>query len=115
MIKISKGLRSITRNEDCLARVGGDEFVIILADWMNLEYGDDSKFREDFSKKLLKLGKELADDFRDSGHSTYRHLTVLDYGFAYLSKKHDFKDAYARADRNSKRMKEINDLSLVKI
>lgn len=95
---VASRLKNCFRDSDCVARVGGDEFAVIMSEVK-------SKFNLiDKADKLLDIMRE---PFEFEGQTYHQHISV---GVIYISqtKKMSYLDAYKRADLALYESKENN-------
>lgn len=82
-----KGLRSITRNTDLVARLGGDKFVIFIQNVSNLEA---------VCKCAGKINEAL---IMNCGEGNHRITVTASIGIAVVDGETTFKELYERADK----------------
>jgi diguanylate cyclase (GGDEF)-like protein/PAS domain S-box-containing protein len=78
----------VFRKEDVVARIGGDEFAVILP---NVDIGKTPSIIERLEQAIIKFNQ---DDEKDG---LYRPIS-LSYGYAAISKNGSLREGYKRAD-----------------
>lgn len=85
---VAKRLKDSFRDTDCVARIGGDEFAIIL---------NDVKSKDSLQDKLNSLFSLMRTEFDFNGETLNQHISV---GAVYITKENkiNYLEAYKSAD-----------------